>query len=94
MKLLKEKQLAKDLLKRLDLPISDLDSCQSLKMYAEQRDGSLCGVVGYELYDSDILLRSLAVDPDCRGEGLGSDLLAYAEKMAVKEGAKTVLVKT
>ena len=26
MKLLKENQLAKDLLKRLDLPISDLDS--------------------------------------------------------------------
>lgn len=94
MKYLQENKLAKELLEQAGLPTSDLDRCSSLKIYSEEREGKICGTVGYELYGDDILLRSLAVDPLCRGEGLGKKLVAYAENMAVSDGAKTAWLLT
>ena len=45
-------------------------------------DGTICGTVGFETYGSRALIRSLAVDPEQRGEGTGTRLLKRIEREA------------
>ena len=52
------------------------------------------GVVGLELFGAVALLRSLAVVSACRGAGLGSKLLAYAEDYARNLGIKSLYLLT
>ena len=84
----------KSLLERSDLPISDLESCQSLKLYGIEDGDLVQGTVGYELYGQDILLRSLAVDQSLRGTGLGRELVCQAEMLAKQDGAETAWLLT
>lgn len=39
------------------------------------RDGRLIALGGLEIYQQDVLLRSLAVSKDCQGSGMGTHLL-------------------
>ncbi len=52
------------------------------------------GVVGLELYGAHALLRSLAVNPDLRGQGLGVALLKAAEDHARAEQATQLFLLT
>ncbi len=45
---------------------------------AENVDGQPVGIVGLELGEADVLLRSAAVSPSLRGQGLGTSLVQGA----------------
>ena len=72
---------ARELLRRLDLP--DHGVAEQFGHYLVVRDASrLVGVCGVEVCGDDGLLRSVAVDPDYRGEGIGALLVAGAQDLA------------
>ena len=72
---------ARELLRRLALP--DHGVAEQFGHYLVVRDASrLVGVCGVEVCGDDGLLRSVAVDPDYRGEGIGALLVAGAQDLA------------
>jgi amino-acid N-acetyltransferase len=73
---------ARQLLQQCQLPTSDLTDAHFEHFFAYGRDDALEGVVGLELYPPVALLRSLAVAASARGRGVGSTLLAEAERHA------------
>lgn len=72
-----------------DLTPSHLDS-----FWVRRDAAGLVGVVGLELYGSVALVRSLAVRPDRRGQGIGAALLAHAEAQAGALGVDTLYLLT
>jgi amino-acid N-acetyltransferase len=82
------------LLKGSDLPTDDLANSPNVVLFSHAEDDYLCGVVGLELYGSCGLLRSLAVTPARRGEGIGEALLAHAEQAAAASGVKELYLLT
>lgn len=82
------------LLRSCDLPHEDLTPAH-LEHFFVNRDGdTLCGVVGTEPYDEVALLRSLAVSPDFRSEGLGARLIEAIERQAHRRGIRTFYLLT
>lgn len=77
-----------------DLPVADIGPSETLQFFAQEIDDQLCGVVGLELYPPFALLRSLAVAPHCRGNGLGRELVAFAEQQAAALGIDTLYLLT
>jgi arsenate reductase len=84
----------RDLLRTVDLPHEDLTSAH-LEHFRVARSGdALHGVVGVEPCGDVALLRSLAVAPDARGEGLGARLVDAAEEQAHEEGTDALYLLT
>jgi amino-acid N-acetyltransferase len=74
---------ARELLNRVNLP--DHGVAQQFGHYLVVRDATrLVGLCGVEVCGDDGLLRSVAVDPDYRGEGIGGLLVAGAQDLARK----------
>jgi amino-acid N-acetyltransferase len=61
---------------------------------AVDASGVLAGVAGLELYGSDTLLRSVAVAPRLRAQGLGQRLTEDRLKWAAKQGIKNAYLLT
>lgn len=59
-----------------------------------ERPGRLVGTAGLELYGESALLRSVAVRPEARGDGLGARLVEGALALARTRGATTVVLLT
>ncbi len=76
------------------LLISDLEGNSSLSLFGCVEEDLLRGVVGLEIYGPAALLRSLAVQEDGRGNGLGAALVAFAEQFAAQKGVGTVYLLT
>ncbi len=55
---------------------------------------TVIGCIGMEIYGQSCLLRSLAVHPDHRGQGLGSRLMAESIARAREQGIKQAVVLT
>jgi amino-acid N-acetyltransferase len=72
----------KRLLEQASLPTADLTEAHFDNFLGYGANGALDGVVGLELYPPVALLRSLAVAASARGRGVGSTLLAEAERHA------------
>lgn len=76
------------LLAAAGLPTSDLgpqDLAQFIVAQHVAQDGAasmVVGAVGVEVHGEAVLLRSLVVDPDWRGSGVGSALVSAAERRA------------
>ena len=72
---------ARELLHRVQLP--DHGVADQFGHYLAVRDASrLVGLCGVEVCGDEGLLRSVAVDPDYRGEGIGALLVAGAQDLA------------
>jgi UDP-N-acetylmuramate: L-alanyl-gamma-D-glutamyl-meso-diaminopimelate ligase len=87
--------LITQLLGRMALP--DDGVAEHVRDFAVIRDAqrrALVGTVGVELYDDAALLRSLAVAPERRGQGLGWMLVDYAIQRARSRGARQLYVIT
>jgi amino-acid N-acetyltransferase len=76
------------------LPTSDLASVRELSMWVLEMDGSLIGVIALERYDSDGLLRSLAVTGEYRERGFGSLLVNRLEADAEAGGVRRLVLLT
>ncbi len=84
----------KQLLSESGLPISDI-TAQHLQHFFGCGSGlELEGLVGLELYGEVALLRSLAVASSRRGTGLGSGLVAHAERHARDQGVQSLYLLT
>jgi amino-acid N-acetyltransferase len=86
---------ARQLLAASNLPTDDLqDAANNLRLFGCQIGGHLIGLVGLEIHGADALLRSLAVAEAARGQGLGDELLAYAERQAASHGVHAIYLLT
>jgi|OpeIllAssembly_1097287.scaffolds.fasta_scaffold476617_2 amino-acid N-acetyltransferase len=84
----------KQLLSESSLPISDI-TAQHLQHFFGCGSGlELEGLVGLELYGEAALLRSLAVASSRRGSGVGSGLVAHAERHARDQGVQSLYLLT
>ena len=72
----------KELLSFCGLPHEDITPQHLHHFWLLKKENQIVGVVGLEVLASCALLRSLAIDPSYRGEGLGSQLAQQVEKYA------------
>ena len=82
------------LLSASGLPTADLDPALLRDFIVALDAGELIGVVGLERHGDDALLRSLAVAPGWRGQGLGHALLEAAEARAAALGIRSLTLLT
>jgi amino-acid N-acetyltransferase len=82
------------LLRTCDLPCEDLTREHLPHFLVGPADDGLRGSVGLEPRGEDALLRSLAVRPPARGEGLGSRLVAAVERRARRAGLQALYLLT
>lgn len=82
------------LLQAAALPTSDLPSAQDLQFWLLERDGRAVGVVGLERFGRAALLRSLAIGPEHRRQGLGQELVAMLEEQATQSGIEQLVLLT
>lgn len=82
------------LLTDLDLPHEDLAPSHLNDFLVARRGDQIIGVVGLERYNDVALLRSLAVQPEHRGQGHGSRLTEAVEESARKRNVTDVYLLT
>jgi amino-acid N-acetyltransferase len=81
------------LLERHHLPIDGVD--ERLDATVVARDGArVVGTAALEVYADGALLRSVAIDPEIQGQGLGRELTEAALRLARARGARTVFLLT
>lgn len=83
-----------ELLHRAGLPTDDLRCAPGLQVYVLEAEGLLAGVIGLERFGASALLRSLAVEPEYRGRGLGRELVAQLERYAQAGGVERLVLLT
>lgn len=82
------------LLQSQGLPVLDITDEHLEHFFFVGSDGSPMGLVGLELYGTDALLRSLVVDENRRGTGLGSVLVDHAEHYAASKRVRSIYLLT
>jgi amino-acid N-acetyltransferase len=75
------------------LPVEDLPATLENFLIAKQND-EVIGVAGLEIYGDYGLLRSLAVSPAFRGQGVAGTLLRQIETLANSKGLKAICLLT
>jgi amino-acid N-acetyltransferase len=83
----------RDLLQRSDLPTSDLGTARPDFVIAE-RAGRLIGTGALERFGTAALLRSVAVEPQWRGSGVGRLIVAELEQRALAAGIAELILLT
>jgi amino-acid N-acetyltransferase len=81
------------LLKNNNLPVKDLGTGRRIFIVARSNDKTV-GCVAVEIYETAGLLRSLAVNNDFRGKGIGQKLVAEAETWSRNNGLKCLYLLT
>lgn len=82
------------LLAACGLPVDDVREAPGTTQLVAEQHGALAGTVGVDVAGDLALLRSLAVAPANRGQGLGLLLIDAAERNAINGGARTLLMLT
>jgi N-acetylglutamate synthase-like GNAT family acetyltransferase len=76
-----------EFLRAADLTVSGIGE-PDLRLWIDlDSDGRIVGSTGFELNDTDALIRSVAVHPSRRGIGRGTELAQYALDQAASSGA-------
>ena len=85
---------ALDLLGRSELTEQDVAERWGHYFVVREDDGRVVGVAGLEVHGEDGLLRSVAVDPDYRGQGLAASLVEAALQRAKRLRLRSVYLLT
>lgn len=85
---------AQQLLATMDLPYADLATLSDLTLVGMHSTGELVASAGIEGHAQIGLLRSLAVAPAYRQQGLASQLVAHLEQLARQQGRHTLYLLT
>jgi amino-acid N-acetyltransferase len=88
-----DREFVESLLDDSDLPTGDVGSGDAAFWVATE-DGERVGCGGLELYENAGLLRSVAVDADHRGRGVGSELCDALETQARDGGVDALYLLT
>lgn len=76
-------------------PPTVADWIRESRIYAARTGGEIVGGVRLELTENDrAKLSRLGVHEDCKGEGIGSELLDHAEKQAHERGYAAIWLTT
>ena len=89
-----DESAVKQLLSESSLPISDITAQHLQDFFGYGSGPELEGVIGLELFGEAALLRSLAVASSRRNSGLGSRLVAHAERHAREQGVQALFLLT
>lgn len=81
-------------LKRENLPVDDLNDENRTFFVYRTLSGVVLGYGGYELYGSDVFLRSIVVMPDARGKKVGRNLVPLLLYRAYRRGARQAWLLT
>lgn len=81
------------LLQRSGLPASDLSTARPEFLIAE-RAGKMIGIGALERFGNAALLRSVAVEPQWRGSGVGRSIIAMFEQRAKAAGIDELVLLT
>lgn len=81
------------LLEAANLPLAGLPEDLESFVVAEVR-GRVVAAAGLELYGESALLRSVVVDPECQGTGIGRRIVSEALELARGRGAAQVFLLT
>ena len=82
------------LLARAKLPVADLSAASISRFLVATIDESIAALIGLECFGSIGLLRSLVVDPEFRGAGLGRVLVEKLESQASDQGISQLWLLT
>lgn len=82
------------LLVECQLPTTDISLSIPPQFFGSYSGGSLVAVVGLEAFAQFGLLRSLAVAPSFRSQGLARKLVAFVELHAAHQGIKQMFLLT
>ena len=82
------------LLERCDLKHCDISEQDPPRFFGIRQGDELLAVIGLEPFGAVGLLRSLAVAPSCRGQGLAHRLIAHLEAQALAQGVTTLYLLT
>jgi len=82
------------LLQNAGLPTEDIRSIPELRTWVVEGNNSLRGAIALEPFADEGLLRSLAVAPDARSQGLGRRLVAQLESDARIDGVRKLVLLT
>jgi amino-acid N-acetyltransferase len=82
-----------DLLGRTRLPTEGVREVVGTLCVA-RRDGQVVGCAALEVYGASALVRSVAVEPSCHGQGLGRRLVAAVEGLASRHGVGELFLLT
>jgi predicted O-methyltransferase YrrM/N-acetylglutamate synthase-like GNAT family acetyltransferase len=82
------------LLEQCGLRVADIAPARPPLFFGVRGDAGLLAVVGLEVYGQLGLLRSLAVAPAARGQGLGQALVAHVEAYAAGHGVGALYLLT
>jgi amino-acid N-acetyltransferase len=77
-----------------DLPVADISISSSAQFFGYRVADTVVAVIGLELLQSVGLLRSLAVIPTYRMQGLAHELVNYAESFAASHGIESLFLLT
>jgi amino-acid N-acetyltransferase len=82
------------LLRSAGLPTEDIRSIPGLQTWVVEVGDSIRGAIALEPFAQEGLLRSLAVTPDARSQGLGRMLVAQLESDARADGVRSLVLLT
>lgn len=82
------------LLSAAKLPVDDLPPLLNNFLAAVDDTGQVIGVAGFEIYGTNALLRSVAVKPEFRNQGIADKLLQEVESMALLNKLKVICLLT
>lgn len=82
------------LLERCRLPATDISTSPALQLFGISAGPTLLGMIGLEVYPPVAMLRSLAVAPETRDQGLGKMLVEFAEHHASVSGITSLYLLT
>lgn len=80
-------------LEREGLPTGDLHE-RDVRFFAFERNRRVVGFGGFEPHGDAVLLRSIVVQPDLRGEGFGAEIVQGLLDLAASEGARRAFLLT
>jgi amino-acid N-acetyltransferase len=76
------------------LPVDDLANVELVNFFGCGEEENPKGVIGLEIFGSDGLLRSLAVESEVQGEGCGTSLLSALEQHSKSVGVENLYLLT
>ena len=88
-----EDEFVQSLLDEYGLPTEGLNEPR-VRLYIFRMDDSLAGIGGYELFDENALLTSIAVADEFRGQGAGRAITERVLNIALDAGVKRMYLMT